>query len=226
MRGSARARCFRKRCAGPAHARQHGAQRHAKVLAVSWCVSSPTTTNRSDSRNSVGSWERACCISSVNSFVVGSAAVTGTSSGPSPTSTIRRPARRQRSITRLRRIAASHARWPRPHSKFARLFHALRSVSCTTSSASCAVAHQAVSDAIQCRSMVVDQDNKVCPRKRHPCLSVSLFRVITGGCGRDALYHMPVIDLSFRGSSHGLFPPGEKIVPTFVASVVATSCDK
>jgi len=35
------------------------------------------------------------------------------------------------------------------------------------------VAHQAVSDTIQRRSMIVDQNTEVCPRKRHPCLSVS-----------------------------------------------------
>ena len=44
------------------------------------------------------------------------------------------------------------------------------------------------------------------------CLSVSLFRVITGGCGRDALYHMPAIDIRFAGAG-GLFPAGEKIGP-------------
>jgi hypothetical protein len=39
------------------------------------------------------------------------------------------------------------------------------------------IAYQPVRDPIQSRSMFVDQDDKVCPRKRHPLpLSVSLFR--------------------------------------------------
>ena len=47
------------------------------------------------------------------------------------------------------------------------------------------VADQPIGDSIQCRSMIVDQNNKVCPRKCHPLpLSVSLFRRITGGRSR------------------------------------------
>src|SRR4051812_28650005 len=34
------------------------------------------------------------------------------------------------------------------------------------------IAYQTVCDSIQCRGVIVDQDTKVRPRKRHPCLSL------------------------------------------------------
>jgi len=50
------------------------------------------------------------------------------------------------------------------------------------------IAHQPISDTIQCRGVFVDQDDKVCPRKRHPCLSpLAVPRDNRWQC-RDALY--------------------------------------
>ncbi len=42
-------------------------------------------------------------------------------------------------------------------------------------------ADHAIGDAIQCLGVFVDQVRELTPRKRHPCLSVSLFRAVAGG---------------------------------------------
>jgi hypothetical protein len=77
------------------------------------------------------------------------------------------------------------------------------------------ITHQPVCNAVQCRGVFVDQDDKVCPRKRHP-LPLSLpvplrkeFRALFGrlagafqqplaaAFSRDAFYHIPAIAIRF-----------------------------
>jgi len=63
--------------------------------------------------------------------------------------------------------------------------------------------------------MIVDQNNKVCPRQSHPLpLSVSLFRAIAGGIGRD-------YSITFRLSHYNsrvkslLIPHGGKVFENY-----------
>jgi hypothetical protein len=72
------------------------------------------------------------------------------------------------------------------------------------------ITYQPISDPIQRRSMIVDQNTEVCPRKCHPLpLSVSLFRAIAGGIGRGRLYHIRLSQYISQAVSRLIPNPGK-----------------